>query len=47
MRSRRSTSGRASVLVDTSFLLPALGIEVEEEVMEVIPMFRKLEVRYL
>ena len=35
------------MLVDTSFLLPALGIEIEEEGMKVIPLFRKLEVYYL
>ena len=47
MRSRRNMLGRPSVLVDTTFLLPALGIEVEEEAMRVIPLFRKLRVRYL
>ncbi|MEM0277927.1 MAG: PIN domain-containing protein [Pyrobaculum sp.] len=46
MRSRRGTS-RVSVIVDTSFLLPTLGVEVEEECMEVIPLFRKAEVWYL
>jgi len=35
------------ILVDTTFLLPALGIEVEEEALEVIPMFRNFEVYYL
>ena len=46
MRSRRDTS-RVSIIVDTSFLLPALGVEVEEECMEVILLFRKAEVWYL
>lgn len=47
MRSRGGISRKLNVLVDTSFLLPALGIEVEEECMEVIQLFRRLEVHYL
>ena len=47
MRSRRSISKRPKILIDTSFLLPALGIEVEEEAMRIIPLFRRLEVYYL
>lgn len=47
MRSRRSILRRPKIIVDTSFLLPALGIEVEEEVLEVIPLFRRVEVYYL
>jgi len=35
------------VLVDTTFLLPALGVEVEEEAMKVTPFFRRFEVHYL
>lgn len=35
------------MLVDATFLLPALGVEVEEEVMRAIGLFRKLEVYYL
>jgi len=35
------------LLVDTSFLLPAMGIETEEEVMEAIKDFRMAEVHYL
>ena len=35
------------VLVDTMFLLPALGFEVEEETMEVIRLFHEIEVYYL
>ena len=39
--------GKPSILVDTTFLLPALGIEVEKEAMNAIPLFRKLRVHYL
>jgi len=35
------------ILVDTTFLLPALGIEVKEEALKVIPTFRNFEVHYL
>jgi len=35
------------VLIDTSFLLPALGVEVEKEVTEAIKNFKKAEVFYL
>jgi predicted nucleic-acid-binding protein len=35
------------VLIDTSFLLPALGIEVEKEVTEAIKHFYSAEVYYL
>jgi len=35
------------VLIDTSFLLPALGIDVEREAIEAIALFRRLEVYYL
>ncbi len=47
MKSKRSMRGKHKVLLDTTFLLPALGIEVEEEAMKVIPLFRSLEVYYL
>ena len=47
MRSRRSTLKKPRVLVDTSFLLPALGVEVEDEVLEAIKLFRKIDVLYL
>ena len=47
MKSRKGISKKLSVLIDTSFLLPALGIEIEEEAMKVIPLFRKLDVYYL
>ena len=51
MRNRRGISGtrggKPRVLVDTTFLLPALGIEVEEEAMRAIELFRMLDVYYL
>ena len=49
MRSRRSTleEGVRKLIVDTSFLLPALGVEVEDEVTRVIPYFRFFKVYYL
>ncbi len=49
MSSRRGISGtvKPKLLVDTTFLLPTLGIEVEEEAMKVIPFFRRFEVYYL
>ena len=47
MRSRRGTWVKPSILIDTTFLLPALGIGVEEEAEKVIRYFRKLNVYYL
>ncbi len=47
MRSRKSISMKNKVLIDTSFLLPALGIDVEEEVLEAISLFRRVEIYYL
>lgn len=48
MSAKRSTSaGRPRVLIDTTFLLPALGIDVEEEALEAIRFFPRLEVYYL
>ena len=47
MRSRRGTLNRLAVLIDTSFLLPALGVGIEEEAERVIPLFRKINVYYL
>ena len=50
MRYRRNTlmkgEGKHKVLVDTTFLLPALGIEVEDEAMDVIKYFRGLNIYY-
>lgn len=45
--SKRSTSRKPRVLVDTTFLLPALGVEVEEEALKAIKLFRKLEIYYI
>ena len=47
MKNKRSTQAKPSIIIDTTFLLPALGISVEEEAEEVIPLFRKLNVYYL
>ena len=47
MRSRRSIQAKPSVIIDTTFLLPALGVSVEEEAESVIPLFRKLDIYYL
>jgi len=47
LRNRGSILERKRILVDTTFLLPALGIEVEEEALEVISMFRNFDVYYL
>ncbi len=47
MRSRKSTSARINVLIDTSFLLPALGIGVDDEVLEAIKLFRQAKIYYL
>ena len=38
---------KCRVLIDTSFLLPALGVEVEKSVMSVMPLFGRLRVYYL
>ncbi|MEM2590762.1 MAG: PIN domain nuclease, partial [Zestosphaera sp.] len=45
--SRRSISRKPRVLVDTTFLLPALGVEIEEDALKAIALFRKLEIYYL
>ena len=48
MSSKESTSkGKLRLLVDTSFLLPAMGIDTEKEVMEAIKYFRMAEIHYL
>lgn len=44
MRGRKSTY--VKVLVDTSFLLPALGVRVENRVLRAIQLFRRLDVYY-
>jgi len=35
------------IIIDTTFLLPAIGIEVEEEAMNIIPYLRLFKVHYL
>ena len=48
LKGRKNTlKKRLRVLIDTTFLLPALGVEVEEEAEEAIPLFRKIGVYYL
>jgi len=44
---KRDTSSKPCLLVDTSFLLPALGIDVEEEVYAAIAKFRDYEINYI
>lgn len=46
MRSKRSSSSK-ELLVDTSFLLPALGIDVEKEIYGAIEKFKKYKIYYL
>ena len=46
MRFRRSTSVKPKILVNTTFIPPALEIEVEEA-MGIIPLFRKFNIYYL
>jgi len=38
---------KPNVLVDTSFLLPALGFEIEPEAMGIIRFFRKVNIYYI
>jgi len=47
LQNKRSIRAKPRILLDTTFLLPALGISVEEEAEETIPYFRKLNVYYL
>ena len=47
MSYKRDTSSKPRLLVDTSFLLPALGIDVEEEVYAAIAKFRDYEINYI
>ena len=48
MSGRGGTSrSKLRLLVDTSFLLPAMGVETEREVMEAIKHFHTAEVHYL
>jgi len=47
LHNRKSTQTKPKILVDTTFLLPALGIGVEGEAEKAIPYFREFEVHYL
>ncbi|MEM4488000.1 MAG: hypothetical protein QXK88_04260 [Desulfurococcaceae archaeon] len=38
---------RPKTLIDTTFLLSALGIEVVEDALKAIELFRRLDVYYL
>ncbi|MEM4601492.1 MAG: hypothetical protein QW808_01160, partial [Desulfurococcaceae archaeon] len=43
----RSALRRPKTLIDTTFLLSALGIEVVEDALKAIELFRRLDVYYL
>ena len=48
MRDKKSIwKAKPKVLVDTSFLLSAIGISVEKEILDTIKYFRLVEVYYL
>ena len=49
MNIRRGILGRSKprLLVDTNFLLPALGIDVEEDALSAISLFHRFEINYL
>lgn len=47
LSSKRSTSTLTRILVDTSFLLPAVGLDVEEEVYDAVKCFHKVAVCYI
>lgn len=47
MKSKKRVQEKPKVLIDTSFLLPALGVDVENEVLDSIALFRRAEVFYL
>jgi len=47
LNNKRKSSTNKEILVDTTFLLPALGIDVEEEVYRAIEKFGKYEICYL
>ena len=46
MRSRKNELEKTKILIDTSFLLPAFGIDVEEEIYKAIRHFRRFDVCY-
>lgn len=47
MSSKKNTLNKKPLLIDTSFLLPALGIQVEEEILEAISRFRDYNIHYI
>lgn len=48
MKDKKNTPrAKLRVLIDTSFLLPAMGIDVKEEIIDTIKYFRLVEVYYL
>lgn len=47
LNSRKGIQRKPRVLIDTSFLLPAIGISTDREVMEAIKHFSKFEICYL
>ena len=47
LKSKRDTQVKPSILIDTTFLMPALGVGVEKDAEEIIPYFRKINVYYL
>ena len=49
MNIRKGILGRSKprLLVDTTFLLPALGIDVEENALSAISLFHRFEINYL
>jgi len=46
LRSRKNELEKTKILIDTSFLLPAFGIDVEEEIYKAIRHFRRFDVCY-
>lgn len=47
LKSKRNISERTKILIDTSFILPALGIDVEDEIYRTISHFRQLDIYYI
>jgi predicted nucleic acid-binding protein len=44
---KKNTRTKPKLLIDTTFLLPALGFEVEESAMKAIELFRKYNIYYI
>ena len=47
MSSKKNTSNKPPLLIDTSFLLPALRVEVNDEIRKAITKFREYMIYYL